>query len=554
MPVAVENIPEGLVIVDPNGLPRPDQTNISQVAVTVKTDMETLSQLRQRDLRAFVDLDGLGPGDHQMKVQVEAAVSDLRISSFSSIEAEPENISVRLEQWIQKTVPLTIEVEGNLPFSFERGEPSVTSGGEPIEQVMVEGPQNRIERVVGAQGITNIEQARASYRSAVQLDALDANQDLVEGVEITPSTVRVEIPINSVVGLKRVPVLGDIVGSPAPGYRVTGVESQPPLINISGGSRQLNDVNSVTTRPVDINGATRTFTTQVGLDLPAGVSLHASEESEVVVMVEIKTMTRPFQVTLPFQVQVEGTRPDLIVEVNPEIIQVPLKGPATALSNLNQSVLIATADVRNAVPGTYTLKPEIDLPEGIEVDAEAIPDVTVSLQLPPTATPTPTPTPLPPPTSTPLPPTSTPIPAGTLTPFQQPTAESTANIIPPQEDETPPATLESSLPTRLPGEPNNEDNLTALPDELLVPIRPEPSAEREPRTSTPLEETTTMPEDITPVPPASHPPEPVESPEPAELPAVPLPGDTPPEQKTVVTGQQPAQPIPGNLITPTNGT
>lgn len=391
VPVYVRDIPPGLVIVDQNGLPRSDQTMLSDVTLNLRTDQDTLSELRQNDLRAFVDLGSLIPGDHIVKVDVETTVANLSINNFSFVSADPEFLSVRLEQWETRTVPLTIEVRGNLPFSFERGDPDVRFKGQELYQVQVEGPQGRLERVASAQAVANIDQLRASYISSLQLQAFDANNDPVDGVTIEPAKVDVRVPIQSVVGLKRVPVLGKIDGLPAPGYVIASIRSEPPLVNISGSSERLDQINQIETTPININGATGVVTQNVGMLFPSGVSRSSSEDTQVVVTVQIIPILRPFQVHLPFSVQITNATPGLIVSYTPTVVQVPISGFASSLSTFDPSVVVAQVNAQGLLPGTYVLTSHIALPEGLVVDGDT-PAVHVTLDMPPTPTPALSPT------------------------------------------------------------------------------------------------------------------------------------------------------------------
>lgn len=433
MPVHVENLPSGLVIVDQEGIPRPDQTNLSQVNLVVRTDQETLQGLRQNQLRAFVDLADLLPGENQVQVQVEPATTDVRMSDFSSISPSPEFLSVRLDRWITHTVPLSIEVVGNLPFSFEREEPVATYRGDPIGSVQVEGPESQVERVVSANTVANIEQLRASYVSLLHLDPIDSNKDPVKGVNLQPPVVNVRVPIRSVVGLKRVPVLGNIVGSPASGYMVQRIESDPALINISGSSGKLDAIENIETSPINISGVTGTITREAELNFPRGVSSTINEGATVIVTVHVVSMVQPFLVQLPFAVEVRGANEAFIVEYQPRLITLDLQGDTSALSQIESSMLVASADVEGFGPGSYEIVPTVALPEGITLQNE-VPPVSITLQLPPTPTSFPTAT-------TPLSPEAT-----TVLPVVPAPITQTLVVETPLPPETPPYPAPETIP------------------------------------------------------------------------------------------------------------
>jgi YbbR domain-containing protein len=387
--VQVQDLPQGLVMVDRDGMPRSDQTTFSSVDLTVRADQETLTKLSQNHLTVFIELAGFSPGDYQVPVTVELNRTDLRMKNFSAIETNPEFVQVRLDQVITKTVPLTVELQGNLPASFERGETVVTSKAKPIADVVVRGPQNRVERVVGAQVVVNIDQLSTNFESTRDLQPIDANKEPVLGVTLEPAAVKVFVPIRSVVGLKRVPVLGHIEGVPAAGYVIAQVRSEPPLITISGSSRWLDTISQVETEALDITNATDVITKRVGINLPIGVSIHHSEVSEILVTVQVVPLLRPFQVELPFTVKIIGNTQGMQETYTPQLVYLLVNGFTTSLAGLNETNLVATVDVTGLSPGTYTLTPEVVVPGGLTLAGE-LPGVIVSLVAPATPTPTPT--------------------------------------------------------------------------------------------------------------------------------------------------------------------
>jgi YbbR domain-containing protein len=403
----------GLVMVDANGVP---SAALPPVDITLSTDQQQLTQLRPVDVRAVVDLSGRGPGEHIVPVNVQPTRSNL---SFTVPEdgVQPSAVPIRLEQLSGKPVPIDLEVRGNLPFSFERGEPTITFGGQPIAQVEISGPQSRVERVAAVQALANIEQLRATYLAPLSLTAVDSAGAEVEGVTLTPASVTVEVPISPVVGLKLVPVKPEIVGLPAPGYEVVGVLVEPPLIALAGSSGPLDAVNELTTSPFDLSGATQNRARSVGIIFPGDTAPREGEPSVARVTVQIAPISRPFQATLPVQMTVTGQGAGLIASLSPSVVTVTVSGTSAALDALGQSALRATVDASELGPGTYQRAVNVVLPEGVSLVGDP-PVVDLSLRFPPA----PPATAAPAPTATPGAATATPAEAPTATPAEVPTA------------------------------------------------------------------------------------------------------------------------------------
>jgi YbbR domain-containing protein len=386
IPVDVQGMSPGLVIVDQNGLPRTTDGELTTVSAVVETDRNTLSELSQSDLQATVNMVGLSPGAHTVPVEVEPDRDNVRILSVT-----PPELFVRLAEVVSQTVPLTVELRGNLPFSYERDEPEISVNGQSVEEVIVQGPRSQVERVARAVTTINLDQLRATYSSTLPLEARDANGVQVSGVELRPAEINVRINIRSVVGLKRVPILGSVVGSPAPGYIVTSVQSDPPLINLIGNSTIIDQIDRIETVPVDISGATTTITREVPLEF-GRAQPQAGEPETATVTVQIAALDQPFETQITVPVQPVGVGENLLVIVNPPVLQLTLSGTANALAQLRQETLDAIVDVSGLGSGTYTREPQLDLPEGIEL-VEGLPQVSVTLSVPEAVAPQPNPGP-----------------------------------------------------------------------------------------------------------------------------------------------------------------
>jgi YbbR domain-containing protein len=389
LPVSSEDLAPGLVIVDQNGLPNP---SLPPVDVTLRSIGETTVTPSSNDIQAYVDLSGSRPGENSVPVGARVTIPG-RKPEIAAIE--PDFLSIRIEQEITSTVPLTIVLDGSVPFSYESLPASATLDNQPLGTVQVRGPQSRVERVAWASAVVNIDGRTASYNSPRQLVAISADGQEVEGVTIEPASVNVSVPIVSSAGIKRVPVVPQIAGEPASGYVVTGLAVEPQFVRLAGGASALEAVDSVPAEAVDIQGANRTLTRTVRLRAPPSTPLLFGEPISATVTVRISPIERPFQVTLPVPVQIVDVGPGLSSAANPPIVQVTLSGSAAQLATLDAQSLVATISVSGQGAGVYSLIPSLALPSGVTLVGEP-PAVTVVLRLPPSPTaipvaPTPTP-------------------------------------------------------------------------------------------------------------------------------------------------------------------
>ena len=375
-----------LVIVDANGLPSP---TLPSIDVTLRTDRNQRTELRPVDIRTVVDLSNFNAGEHIVPVNVQATRSTISFT-VPADGVTPSAIPIRLEEVISATAQIDLKIVGNLPFSFERGDPQITSGGTPIATAQISGPQNRVARVKAAQTTANIEQLRASYQAPLTLEAIDANGQPVDGVQISPATVNIRIPITSVVGLKLVPVEATITGLPAPGYAITSVQVNPPLIALTGSSGPLDAAAVLKSEPIDIAGARSSLVRQASVIFPAGTSPQIGEPGSVMVTVLIVPVDQAFRVALPAQVILTGVGDGLTPSVAPDVVSLTITGGSSLLDQLARQRVQASINVSGLRAGSYLLSVTVSLPDGLQLVGDP-PVVTVVLRTPP-PTPTTTPT------------------------------------------------------------------------------------------------------------------------------------------------------------------
>jgi YbbR domain-containing protein len=448
IPVTADNLSPGLTLI--NSTNGEQVTDLPSVNLTVESDQETTSRLLSSDFRAYVDLSGLGAGEHKVPVNVVPNRPNLnQVTTFTT----PDDLSIRIDQLITKTVPLTVEVTGQVPFSFERLDPHITSDGKPISEVQVSGPQNRVDRVVRARTTANVDRLTANYESSRPIEPLNGNGEIVAGVTVTPATARVLVPIRPSLGLKRVPIVPQTTGAPASGFVVTDVTVDPQFVNVTGGSGALDDVNQIATANVDINNAGGTLSQTVDLQVPPQIAIQPGQPTTATVTVTIQPIVRSFSVKIPAPVSALNAPKGDHVEITPTVVNITVSGAASQLSDLDATLIKATVDLAGFKPGTYTLTPDVTVPRGISLDSPPA-KVTVVITEPSTPTPAPSPTPTTAPTQEAAPTDAPPSATDAPPPADSRTPASTDNTPTPPSHSSTSATPSGEAPAAVPPEPS----------------------------------------------------------------------------------------------------
>jgi YbbR domain-containing protein len=364
-------------------------------------------------VKTWVDLTGLGAGQHILPVHWKIDVSPVRF-----IQIDPETVQVILDSLIMRNFPVELVVNGDPPLGYRKGIPTVSP-----DQVSVSGPETQVMKVAHIRTTLDISGQRETKEITLPVEAISETGDVIDNVTVTPRTVKVTMPISLEGGYKNVVVKVVTQGQVPAGYRLTNISVTPPNVTIFSADPLLvnNIPGYVETKSLSLNGLKEDTDFRLGLNLPKGVTLVG--EQSVLVQVGVAPIEGSLTVNLP--VETLGLPPNLAALISPATVDVILTGPLPVLDTLTAGSFRVVVNLTGLEQGIYQIKPVIDLapdqinvvsilPETVEVTIAPAPTSTPTLTPgrstpvpinPPTSTPTPRPTPIPtfPPTRTPTP-------------------------------------------------------------------------------------------------------------------------------------------------------
>jgi YbbR domain-containing protein len=346
--------------------------------------------------RATVDLsevDGTS-GAVPVAVKVEAIDSRIQVNDW-----EPSRINVRLEEVVTRTVPIRVDY-GVAPAGLDVRDPSVE-----VDSATVAGPASVVRRVDAAVARLRIDASGLDVDRDVELLPVDSLGELLTPVEVTPTSVRVRIPVLTERQTKSVPVAPLINGSPAPGFEIATVTVEPQVISVEGDADELAGIGRIDTAPVSVAGISAPVSVVSELSLPTGVI--PLGQSTVTVRVTLRQVeaTR----TLSAGIVLTRTRPNVVYTLGVDRVLVTLGGTAALLDRLAGTSFTVSVDVGSLAIGSAVLPVSLTTPDGVTV--VSVSPASVAVTAAPAATPVPAPTPV-----ATISPTASPSPAPSPTP------------------------------------------------------------------------------------------------------------------------------------------
>ena len=234
---------------------------------------------------------------------------------------------------------------------------------------------------------------RESVDEVLDVQILDENDSLLDGVAINPQSVSVSIPISPQSGYRDLAVKVVVNGQVAAGYRLENISVFPPVITVFAEDPEL--VNGlpgvVETQALDLQDAKENISTRLALTLPESITIVGTKTKTVQVQVAISPIQT--SVTLVDQtINIIGLPDGFAAQISPETVDVIISGPLPVLDALTPQDIAVSIDVTGLDLGTHQLEPKVDVFVEDVLEGSILPG-TVEVVLSIFSTPTPIPTP-----------------------------------------------------------------------------------------------------------------------------------------------------------------
>jgi len=352
-----------------------------QITLTLSAPQSIWDRLINDNIpvRAIVDLSGLGPGTHDLPIQIQIGISPVRILTYS-----PQTLSFTLESLSSKSFPIQLVLRNDPAIGFQAGTPQLSQPSATIS-----GPESLVSRVKEVSATLDINQAQENINRTIPLQALDVNEVAVNGITITPDNVIVTEQITQKGGYRNVVVKAVLVGQVATGYRLTTITVSPPAITVFSTDPSLVQKlpGYVETTPINLNGSKDGLDVSLGLNLPDGVQVVGDQSIQV--QIGVTAIEGSLSLSRLF-VNVVGLAEGLDAQVSPETVDIILSGPLPLLDTLTQDKIRVSVDLTGQGPGTFQLVPRVEMPS-TDLKLESVLPGSIEVNI--TQEPTPSPTP-----------------------------------------------------------------------------------------------------------------------------------------------------------------
>jgi YbbR domain-containing protein len=329
---------QGLVIMSPES---------AKVNVEITGKKKEVDNVLASNIYAEVDLAGYGEGQVRVPISVKIlnSTADVSVTRIS-----PQEVLFTLEKTITKEITISPETIGELGDKYVVGD--IVS--EP-ETIIIRGPRSWVNEVDKAVATVDVTNKTRDFSDTVPIKLLNSEGEEVVGVEKEPSFAKLTVPI---LQIKELPVELIIEGDAPENTSITNILLNPSTIEVKGYEQDLNLLESIKTKPVDINQLLGANEMEVELDLPVGIEL-VDPTIKVSMTYTLEEITEKIIEIKVSEMEVLNLSENLILddESLEKSVNVTVRGLKNILDEINKDDLIPSIDLNNLNEGTHEVTP-----------------------------------------------------------------------------------------------------------------------------------------------------------------------------------------------------
>lgn len=324
------------------------------VTLSVRGSVEDISDIKASDFSLVADMSGYAVKKGKSKIPVEVKKSP---GSVSIVNSDNLWVQVTIDTSAQKSFDIQFEPQGKEKEGYNASH--VVSN---ITKAVITGPKAYTDLVQSVLAKYSVDNISSNLKTKIKLEALDANGNNVDKVNINPPSIDVTIPVKKT---KSVDVIINTIGS-IPNGGISSVLPTSSKVDIEGESSVIDNINSIETENIDLSKLNGKDLADVKLIVPKGVALvNSTGTVRVKITYGQSSSTKIIQKTMTLPVSFIGLSPLYNANTNPAQVNVVVSGYESDINALQASAITCSVDMTGNTDGNYSKTVNLGLPAKI---------------------------------------------------------------------------------------------------------------------------------------------------------------------------------------------
>ncbi len=351
--------------------------DIDSVRVVVHARRSVLNKIKSKDITAVIDLRERDPVTNI--VPIKAVVNGYEENLEVTTECTPNNVMVKVEGSTTKSFPISVSTENKQRDGYELGE--MTTNPERIQITGAKSTIEDIQRVVAQIDVMGISE---DCVKEAKLIIFDGNGNVMDQSAMQNNLGDKGVSVNvQVLPIKKVKLNFNVSGTPAEGYRLTGLNSEPANVEVYGTKEDLSNLTALDIPGSEINidnlQSRKEYSVDISKYLPEGIELTEETAKNVLVTVIVEEEGTRTIFLSTGAVRLDNLQEGLSAVVEtPGDLEIRFAGEEALLEKLNIQNA-ASVDLKEYTePGTYDVPVEIELNQAITLMDTPMITITIS--------------------------------------------------------------------------------------------------------------------------------------------------------------------------------
>ncbi len=356
------------------------------IRVTIKTNRKTLDRITASDIKAVADL------QQAVSLNTDPVMVPITVSCDKvlpdNIEVTPQNLSIHIEDKDTQEFVVNVTTNNTKPDKgYEVG--TLTSNPEKLK---ITGPTSLINKIDKVNASVDVDGASEDVTEETDVKIIDKNGEEFTDTDMAYLNIsKVSVTARLWKVRPEVRIKAEYEGTPADGYEVESISTTPNVISVAGSDEALsaleeqNNTITIPSSATDVSGKDSDYEVKINISdyLSQGLKLTSDSSEDVFVRVNILPQGSSVCEVPTKNIKVENAPESMQVAFDTAKIEIRIKKTEEDLSDLKESDIKASIDLKNKTEGSFEVPVKIEIPEGYEL----VDEVTTGVEISPISTP-----------------------------------------------------------------------------------------------------------------------------------------------------------------------
>ena len=356
------------------------------IRVTIKTNRKTLDRITASDIKAVADL------QQAVSLNTDPVMVPITVSCDKvlpdNIEVTPQNLNIHIEDKDTQEFVVNVTTNNTKPDKgYEVG--TLTSNPEKLK---ITGPTSLINKIDKVNASVDVDGASEDVTEETDVKIIDKNGEEFTDTDMAYLNIsKVSVTARLWKVRPEVRIKAEYEGTPADGYEVESISTTPNVISVAGSDEALsaleeqNNTITIPSSATDVSGKDSDYEVKINISdyLSQGLKLTSDSSEDVFVRVNILPQGSSVCEVPTKNIKVENAPESMQVAFDTAKIEIRIKKTEEDLSDLKESDIKASIDLKNKTEGSFEVPVKIEIPEGYEL----VDEVTTGVEISPISTP-----------------------------------------------------------------------------------------------------------------------------------------------------------------------